>query len=133
MIIVEKTDDVIKQYLSDYANNHLEKPRCCEVCGRETALIWHAKYTRKLISFLGIHEIPIRRLMCPLCKRTFALIPEFVEKYRRYAKPVIEYAVGMLKRKQSFYAVADNLAGAMEALDRYVDYSTLYRWKLRPP
>lgn len=70
--------------------------------------------------------------MCPLCKRTFALIPEFVEKYRRYAKPVIAYAIKALK-KLSYYTVADNLAGAMEALDRYVDYSTLYRWKLRPP
>jgi hypothetical protein len=85
-----------------------------------------------LICFLGIYEIPIRRLLCPLCNRTFALIPEFVAKYHRYAKPVIAYAIESLK-KLSCYAIADKLAGAMEALDRYLDYSTLYRWKLKPP
>jgi len=133
LIIVEKTEQVIKEYLSDYENGRLEKPRRCEVCGRESELTWHAKYKRKLICYLGIYEIPIRRLLCPLCKSTFALIPEFIAKYRRYAKSIIVYAVAALKKKISFYAIADNLAKAMEAIDRYVDYSTLYRWQTRPP
>lgn len=133
MLIVENTGKVIKRYLYDYEHGRLEKPRRCEVCGRESALTWHAKYTRKLICFLGIYEIPIRRLMCPLCKGTFALIPEFIAKYRRYAKSIIGYAVAALKQGISFYDIADKLAGAMETIDRYVDYSTLYRWQLRPP
>ena len=133
MIIVEKTEQVIKEYLSAYEQGKLEKPDRCEVCGRKSELIWHAKYRRKLISFLGIYEIPIRRLLCPLCKNTFALLPDFIAKYRRYAKSIIVYAVAALKKKISFYDLADQLAEMMEALDRYVDYSTLYRWQMRPP
>ena len=129
MNTIQNTDIIIKKYLNDFKDKKLKKPDVCEVCGKKSNLVWHAKYTRKAITLSGIYCLPIKRLFCPLCKHTFSLLPEFIYKFHRYAKDVIAFALKKLK-KLSYKKVADMLADMLtDAGEIYVDVLTLYNWE----
>ncbi len=84
---------------------------------------------RKIITLVGAYCLPIKRLFCPLCKHTFALLPKFIEKFHRYGKDVITFALKKLK-KLSYYKVADMLAAMLtDAGEIYIDVLTLYNWE----
>jgi hypothetical protein len=89
-------------------------------------LSWHANYTRGLITLSGRYDISIKRLFCPLCKHTFALIPEFIEKFHRYAKDVITFVLERIKKFISYKNIADKL---MDKCGLNIDILTLYKWK----
>ena len=125
MNIIQNTDIIIKKYLHCFKDKKLKKPDLCEVCGKKSNLIWHAKYTRKAITLSGIYCLPIKRLFCPICKHTFSLLPDFICKFHRYAKDVITFALKKLK-KFSYYKVADML---MDTAAICVEVLTLYNWK----
>jgi hypothetical protein len=127
--IIQNTDSRIKKYLNDFKDKKLKKPDLCGVCGKKSNLSWHAIYTRNVITLVGAYCLPIKRLFCPLCKHTFAFIPDFICKFHRYAKDVITFALKKLK-KLSYKKVADLLAGMLTAAGEiYIDVITLYNWK----
>jgi len=70
--------------------------------------------------------------MCPLCKHTFAFLPEFVKKFHRYAKDFIAFALEKLG-KLDVAGVMDKIAGWFYHLPQerevYISISTLYNWK----
>jgi hypothetical protein len=121
---------VIKRYKKEVETGRSKKPDRCSVCHRECALWWHDEYIRKLVTLCGVYEIPIKRLYCPLCKHTFALIPEFIEKFHRYAKDVIEYALKELK-KLSHKKVAEKIAIILdtEVYETFIGPATIYNWE----
>ena len=127
MEIVRNKNDLIN-YLNDFENKKLKKPCRCEICGRKSNLIWHAQYIREIITLFGIYRLPIKRLMCPLCKHTFAFLPEFVKKFHRYSKDVINFALDKLK-KFKYSEVIAKLDNLMEKAEIYISNLTLYKWK----
>ena len=120
-------DQEIQAYRADFEEKRLEKPSRCEVCGGTGPLHWHAEYERSLICFEGTIILPIRRVLCATCRATFALLPDFVVKFRRYARSVIGFSMDQLKR-MSLNAVADLL---MERCGRVVATFTLSLWRRR--
>lgn len=126
MNILRNIDNIINLYLDAYNSGAIEKPDRCEKCGKRCGLSWHAWYPRKIRTLLREYEIPIKRLYCPLCRHTFALIPVFMEKFHRYAKDVIGFAVGELKKKVGMETIADIF---MTAYELCVDVLTIYKWK----
>jgi hypothetical protein len=114
----------IKKYLNDFKKDRLKKPTCCEICENKTELTWHAKYIRKLITFTGTYHLPIRRLYCPACKHTFSLIPKFIEKFCRYGKDIIHFAVNKLKN-YTYDHVAEEL---MNKISIEIAMNTLSNW-----
>jgi len=129
MSILRNIDIVINRYLDDLEKGRIKKPDCCEICRKKCRLYWHAKYLRKLVTVCGKYEIPIKRLYCPLCKHTFALIPAFIEKFHCYGKDIIMFAVREFKKKTNIEKIANKLAVLMEAVDLYIEIPTLYRWR----
>ena len=130
MLIVRNTEGLIKQYLEDFEAGKLRKPERCEHCGRRCNLHWHATYIRTLITlFQKYDRFPIKRLFCPLCEHTFALIPAFIRKFCRYGIDVIASAIREFRKKIKRLKVLDRLAGMMAAVDTYIELTTLYRWK----
>ena len=120
-------EDQIENYLRRFKKRLLKKPERCAVCGRAGHLHWHAAYHRSLITFQDTLSLPVRRILCGVCRRTFALLPDFVIKYRRYAKAVIRFALHKLF--SHFYeAVADLL---MEHGGLNLAVQTLYLWRRR--
>ena len=127
MNILIQTERKIKKYLKDFKKNNLKRPDWCEVCGKRVKLNWHAKYMRNVITLCGIYSLPIKRLKCPFCGHTFALLPDFIEKYHRYSRDVIAFVLRKLKRF-SYKEVADALVGKSEIC---IGVLTLYNWKKR--
>lgn len=80
---------------------------------------------RTLITLAQTYSLPIKRLLCAFCRRTFALLPVFVQKFHRYAKELIRRALRLLKSR-TYEAVADWF---VEEGPRYVAVLTLYFWR----
>ena len=130
MGILRKREGAIKEYLAKYELGRLEKPGQCEACGKASRLRWHGKYIREIVTLSGIHRIPIKRIFCPLCRHTFGLIPGFIEKFHKYGRDVITAAVKLFKRyKARIKEIAERMSELMTEADRYMETSTLYRWK----
>lgn len=98
---------------------------CCRRCGRPGRLRWHGSYSRALITLTAVHILPVMRLFCALCRRTFSLLPVFVEKSHRYAKAVIFQALRLLKSR-TYEAVAGWLADSSR---RCTAVLTLHLWR----
>jgi hypothetical protein len=111
--------------LEAFTGGKLVKPDCCAVCGGRGNLVWHAKYTRKLITLGGVYQIPVKRLLCTVCNHTFCLLPEFVRKYCRYGADIISLVMREIGNQHSISQILDRL-GSFEI---YPEYPTVYRWK----
>ena len=84
---------------------------------------------RGLIALAKNHRLPIRRLLCVLCRHTFALVPDFVFKFHRYAKEVIRSTISWLK-SHTYEAVVEILSQAWrEPEERNIAVLTLYFWR----
>ena len=118
-------DEQIRNYLACLQEGRLAKPVCCQLCGRSGRLRWHGTYVRTLITLAQTHTLPVKRVLCAFCRRTFAHLPIFVEKFHRYAKELIRRALRLLKSR-TYEAVADWF---MDRGQRYVAVLTLYFWR----
>lgn len=96
--------NLINQYCKDYKKQ--KKPKKCRLCKCEGCLIWHSIYFRYVITLSGKYKIPIRRVKCKECGRTFPLLPNFIIKYHRYGADVILLAV---EKKETHEKIANDL------------------------
>jgi hypothetical protein len=115
----------LSDYLRRFHRKRPAKPARCRVCGGAGALRWHGTYRRTVRAYSQMWTLPIRRLLCLLCRHTFALLPPMLLKGRRYAKDLILTAVRWLK----FFScerVADHL---MWRYNIYVAPLTIYHWR----
>lgn len=74
-----------------------QNPNCCY----QGRMNHHGFYERNAISFNGIHRIPIHRYICPVCNKTFSLLPSFLLPYYQYTLTVLYiclYRYGALKK-----------------------------------
>ena len=116
----------IQLYLRRFQDKQLSKPTHCQVCRKPGPLRWHGGYVRTLITRAKIHRLPIRRLLCAACHRTFAFLPDFICKFRRYAKTIIRYAVKKLAT-HTYDAVTDLLSQALPHTN--LATRTLHYWR----
>ena len=117
----------VQAYIDQLREGRLAKASHCQRCGKTGHLRWHGSYTRSLIALGKKYSLPIKRLYCTLCEKTFALLPEFVAKWHRYAVEVINFALKALK-SMTFGKVAGRL---MEEYQHYVAVETLYLWRIK--
>lgn len=116
----------VNKYLSDFSNNKLDKPEVCEICNRSGYIIWWSKYIRSLVTFSEVFtEIPIKRVRCCACRKTFCVLPDFIMKFCRYGKDIIIFVLRKLK-KLAYEKVAEKL---LLSLDIEVAVHTLILWK----
>jgi hypothetical protein len=119
----------IENYRLQFQEQHLAKPACCQVCKRPCRLRWHGSYSRTLITAGKTYTLLIRRLFCILCGHMFGLLPDFVMKFHRYAKEVIQTALHWLKTC-TYEAVAELLANHYLAQEKQdIATLTLYFWR----
>lgn len=123
-VIEQGIKQKIDNYLTRLKRRIIFKPKNCQICNHAGKLEWHGSYIRSLITFTQLYYLPIKRIFCAHCNHTFACIPEFVEKFRQYAKGAIRFAVRMLKT-QTYEEVANLFTPNKE---RYIAILTLYHW-----
>lgn len=115
--------NLINPYLKDYKKQ--KKPNRCTLCKCEGCLNWHSTYWRHVITLSGKYKIPIRRVRCKECGRTFPLLPDFILKYRRYGADVILLAVEKQKTETPEKITSDlSLHHSL-----YVADMTVWLWK----
>jgi transposase-like protein len=100
-------------------------PRGCPVCA--AGLKGHGCRHRWIVSLEGIFDVPIQRMRCPACRRTFSLLP-------RILLPLVSCARALRDRVRSLWvrgatkmaAVRHEIASRSASLS--LSLSTLYRW-----
>jgi len=85
--------DILSKSIQQYLNfNHFIPfhPRYgCKNCGYAGLIHRHGYYYRYVVSFNGCFHIPILRLKCPCCHKTYSILPAFVIPYYQYSFMVI--------------------------------------------
>ena len=67
----------------------VEKGDRCRYCGSIFTIKW-GRYKRKVRYFLAkARKILVQRFRCLSCKRTFSFLPEFLMRFRRFAKKAL--------------------------------------------
>lgn len=118
--------ELIRKYLEDFSHGKLKKAKRCEICGRSECLNWHGTYWRRLTTLSGVYKkIPIKRLRCKECGGTFANLPGFILKRRRYGADVILLALEE-KKKKTYEEVVSELSQDYGLL---LDVLTIWLWK----
>ena len=86
---------------------------------------------RRLVGPTKTYSVPIRRLLCTLCRHTFALLPSFIAKFHRYAKEVIQTALDWLK-SHTYEATVDFLVNRlMGGREQNLATVTLHLWRCK--
>src|SRR5690554_7969410 len=89
-MIILYLGDGIKSYRENYLR-YLPEKVVCPVCTGDCH--WHGQYQRKVRENYEIHTITIRRVLCVTCRKTHALLPDFLRPRSRYRQKVREEAV----------------------------------------
>jgi len=98
-LIVTYLGASVKEYLENYLNFLEENQWYCPVCSAKMS--FHGWYRRKIITLDGtITRIPIARYRCPNCRKTHAILPDFVAPYRHYSQVLIAAVVEEVVSKQ---------------------------------
>jgi transposase-like protein len=89
-MIILYLGDGIKSYRENYLR-YLPEKVVCPVCTGDCH--WHGQYQRKVRENYEIHTITIRRVLCVTCRKTHALLPDFLRPRSRYSQKVREEAL----------------------------------------
>ncbi len=79
----------IQQYVEEIPDPDRYRPDICPQCQAECLLISYGSYSRTLIDVGFDDSICVRRYLCPRCRRTVSLLPEFALPYLRSSVSVI--------------------------------------------
>ncbi len=120
---------LIEKYLEDFIRGRLKKPEKCELCRQTQCLNWHSFYRRQVITLAGTEYIPIRRVLCKECGRTFAVLPGFILKRRRYGLDVIRFALKEAERT-TYEKAASELSYTYGLI---ISVLTIWLWKKKIP
>jgi hypothetical protein len=126
MIIVLEYVLSINRYIKDFEHSNLEVVDCCPCCKRK---LWkHATYKRSLLFKRKIYTIPIRRMRCSSCRKTFSLMPFFVTPWMPFANHIREYMGRWLFMGIPLSHLPEKLSSTNVSI---LSLRTLYRWKAR--
>ena len=111
-----------KYYLRMYQNRSPEVTLCCDDCGR--TLHKHGRYFRYVASKTQMIQIPIYRWLCPICRTTTSLLPDFLVPWARYTTWIREAAIVRKRKGCSWRDIAGNLVDPAIS----VSTTTVKRW-----
>lgn len=115
-MIVTFLGSTVKEYRNIFLSMLAQKKLRCPICGGP--LVGYGMYPRKLKTPEGKKELSIARYYCQRCKRTHAILPDFILPYKHYPAKVIEEAVEEVVEKQV----------TPEYVDGEQDISATKRW-----
>lgn len=89
MCIIDKSIKNITKYIQLGKENLAPIQYGCRNCGFEGRLHRHGVYYRNVITKLRITRIPIQRVKCPSCNKTYSVLPSFLVPYFQYSLQTI--------------------------------------------
>lgn len=118
----------VREYQAEYKTLKIEKPERCR-CGCVRFHKW-GKYERYVIEETGEHIIPIRRICCIKCHRTYSYLPSFCVSKMCYSADFIIKVLCALILKIRF-ELEDMRRYAYAILNRFVRLENLWLLFLR--
>ena len=79
----------VQEYVAQLGDIETPRPRSCPQCQANQPLTAHGFYTRTIVEANFDGEIPVRRYLCEVCRRTVSRLPEFALPYLRSSIAVI--------------------------------------------
>lgn len=130
MFIVLDWDIDVKRYLLRCLEGLPEedRPKRCGFCCSERRPHRHGKFMRSLYTVSDFFRIPIFRFLCFECRKSFCVVPSFVESYHQSGVDVKETVIQQVTDGCSIAEAAESssdLAGG-----HYAE-KTLWRWRKR--
>ena len=85
----------VKAYLMICVNGlpEADRPASCGFCSSKRTPHRHGKFMRWLFTIDDAFHIPLFRFLCPDCRQTFCIVPDFVETHHQSAIDVKEEVV----------------------------------------
>lgn len=111
-----------KSYFQLYKHRSPDVTVCCDTCGQ--TMHKHGRYARSVTTKQETLTIPIYRWLCPSCRTTVSLLPDFLIPWARFATYIRESSVARKLRGDSYGSIAQ----AITALNVRVSRCTIKRW-----
>jgi len=111
-----------KSYFRMYENHSPDVVVCCDTCDR--TMHKHGRYSRSVTTTRETMMIPIYRWICPLCRITVSLLPDFLIPWARFATYIRESSVARMLRGHSYGSIARTIT----AMNVRVSRCTVRRW-----
>lgn len=111
-----------KSYLRRFEHRPPDVVICCEVCDR--TMHKHGRYIRSVTTKRMTMMIPIYRWICPSCRMTISLLPDFLIPWARFTTYIREAAVLRKLRGDAYGSIAQ----AITAVSVRVSRCTIKRW-----
>lgn len=88
-----------EEYTQRYGEVEWPVFEVCPICGAHARLQGHGSYSRNALPSREKELVaPVRRLRCPVCRRTVSLLPSFLMPYFQHtARFVVESLLGKVK------------------------------------
>ena len=83
----------LERYFELGKANDFPKVDCCPLCRAKNQLLRHGFYERNAIEQEVCYRIPICRLICPDCRKTFSILPDFLLPYFQHT---LEFMIRIL-------------------------------------
>jgi hypothetical protein len=84
----------------------------------------HGRYYRSITTKQEVMTIPIYRWLCPLCRTTISLLPDFLIPWARFTTYIREAAVARKLRGQAYGRIAQSITSVQVRVSR----CTVKRW-----
>jgi hypothetical protein len=124
VVIVADFRCSVQDYVAHFAHLVLPRPETCPCCGQSGSLVGHGFYERRALDQTQVFRVRIKRWRCQACRRTTAVLPSFLLRFRHYVLAVIGQVLGArFESAASWQAV-----GRGVAVDGLPSPRTIGRW-----
>jgi hypothetical protein len=98
MIIIYHFGVNIQQYAKLGRGNLFPSIYGCKNCPYEGKLYRHGFYERGVITSSAYYRIPVLLLKCPVCGKTYSVMPDWLIPYFQYCYAIFVYIdIGIIK------------------------------------
>ena len=127
MQLVIESPCSVREYMAGFAQVRNSAPRECPCCGG--CLKGHGRRHRWVVSLEGASSVPIQRMACKVCGKTFSLLPRILCAFCQCARSLVARIRSLWQRGlRSMSDVRYQIAVACPSLESRLSLSALYRW-----
>lgn len=130
MIIIAKFNITITEYTKLGKNNFFPSIHSCKNCSHSGKLHRHGFYQRSVITPNSVFDVVILRCKCPLCSKTYSVIPDFLIPYFGYSFKLIISSLIMMFHKNLSYS---NIISLLRKINQsnYISFPSLSQFRKR--
>lgn len=127
MPIITHFSDSIPEYVQKGKDNYFPPIFGCPCCSYHGKLHRHGFYQRNVVTANATYTIYIARKICPVCRKTFSQIPDFLIPYFQYSYEVIYQLFSLMFLKELSFLQTLNQMAQNQSLSLSKQHLSFYR------